>query len=128
VVNPSVVITVPMMPPRECSPNFHGHWSVMSKARAEFREAAYYATLALSGADKEWVFMRYGKPTVLDVAVAWCCGRKRMDDDNLIAAIKSARDGIVDGAHLSSDRDFVTGTVTQTRGDGVTILTLREVE
>jgi hypothetical protein len=127
VVSPPVVITIPRMPPRECSPNYRGHWSVLARARAEFRETAFYTMWNLPGVDKEWLFLRYGQPMALDIAVAWCCGRKRMDADNLVAACKGAIDGIADAVWSGDDSHVTIGTVTQTRGEGVTILTVREV-
>jgi hypothetical protein len=124
----SVTIEVPMMPPQEVSPNWYGPWRVRAKARAEFRDAAYYATRALPGAEQERLFFWYGRPVVMDVAVEWCCRRKRMDDDNLVAAMKAARDGIAACVFSGDDQYIRVGTVTQTRGGGTTTVTLREAE
>ncbi|HEX2673447.1 MAG TPA: hypothetical protein VHM25_21345, partial [Polyangiaceae bacterium] len=47
------------------------------------------------------------------------------DSDNLVAACKPARDGVADALFGGDDARVQVGRVTQGRGDGVTILTLR---
>lgn len=123
-----VVIEIPMMPPRECSPNWHGHWRRRARHAAKFRETAGWATLAVMGCpvccDAQWD----GKQAILDIEVEWCCRRKAMDDDNVIAACKPARDGVADKLFHGDDKQIRVGTVTQTRGRGLTRFVLREVE
>jgi hypothetical protein len=63
---------------------------------------------------------------VMDVEIAWCCGRKRLDDDNAWASLKACRDGIADVLFMGEDRYMVQGTLTQTRGDGTVTVVLRE--
>lgn len=120
-----VKFTIPMMPPRECSANFRGHWWDRAQAGKDWRETARMAALVDDGV--------HGIPdpgawdtVVLDIEVEWCCGRKRMDDDNLIAACKPARDGIADALWGGEDRHVRVGDVTQRKGAGVTIVTLRQ--
>lgn len=62
---------------------------------------------------------------IMDIAVEWCCRRKEMDSDNLVAACKPARDGIADALFEGDDSRIQVGVVTQTRGAGVTRVTLR---
>jgi crossover junction endodeoxyribonuclease RusA len=118
-VSGSVVITIPMMPPAELSPNARVHWRERAGWVKVFRACAYYTTLAATDPGE------VATPAVMDIAVHWCCGRRRMDDDNLVAACKAARDGVAD-ALWGHDADVRVGTVTQTRGEGVTIITLRD--
>lgn len=127
-----VKFTIPMMPPRECSANFRGHWRAKARTAKEWRAIAkMYTDLFVSCpvcytevedavVQSNWVIM--------DIEVEWCCGRKRMDDDNLIAACKPARDGIADALWGGEDRHVRMGDVTQRRGAGVTIVTLRQGE
>jgi hypothetical protein len=61
----------------------------------------------------------------MDLEIAWCCGRKRMDDDNAIAACKPLRDGIADVLFGGEDKHITQGTVSQTRGSGTVTVTLR---
>lgn len=61
----------------------------------------------------------------MDIAVEWCCGRKAMDSDNLVASCKPMRDGIADALFDGEDKRIQVGAITQTRGDGVTQVTLR---
>lgn len=117
------VIVMPCLPPRECSPNWRGHWGTRRRAVEGFRSCARWATHgALRESGARW---RSDAPVVMDVDVAWCCGRQRIDDDNLIAALKPARDGIADILFDGEDRCIVMGTVTQRRGDGTVTVTLR---
>jgi hypothetical protein len=121
------VIVVPMMPPQECSPNHHGHWRTRHAAAAEFRECGRLCAIVWASAvEHEWA-IRGADAVVMDIAVAWAGRRKAMDTDNLIAACKPLRDGIADALWSGEDQHVRVGEITQTRGEGVTVLTLREV-
>lgn len=117
----SAVIVIPMLPPRECSPNARAHWVKKAWAARNFRECAGWATRATG--NRNW-----RESLIMDVEIAWCCGRKRMDDDNAWASLKAARDGIADVLFGGEDRFITQGTLTQTRGDGTTTVTLRTTE
>jgi hypothetical protein len=75
--------------------------------------------------DGAWWNRRLKDGVVMDLEIAWCCGRKRMDDDNAIAACKPLRDGIADVLFGGEDKHITQGTVTQTRGDGTVTVVLR---
>ncbi len=62
---------------------------------------------------------------IMDVEIAWCCGRKQADDDNAWASLKALRDGIADVLCNGEDRVITQGNLTQTRGEGVVTVTLR---
>lgn len=120
-----VTIEIPMLPPRECSPNARVHWRERHSAARAFREAA--AWCAYQGrASEGFAGFAYGEAVVMDVAIRWCCGRKRMDDDNAWASLKPARDGLADVLFGGEDRFITQGTLTQTRGDGTVTVTLRQ--
>jgi crossover junction endodeoxyribonuclease RusA len=118
-------ITIPMLPDRELSPNSRAHWSVKQRAAREFRGTAAWATIAWL--THEITDVDWGRGAVMDVEIQWCCGRKKMDDDNAWASLKAARDGIADVLFGGEDRFITQGTLTQTRGDGSILVTLREV-
>jgi hypothetical protein len=119
-------IVIRMLPPREVSPNGGWTWRQRREAKAEFRGEAAKATLY----DSEGVtaFADRFEPVTIDAEIAWCCGRKRMDDDNAKACLKSAIDGISDVLWRGQDRHVTLGEVKQTRGDGMVIVTLKGVE
>lgn len=120
-----VVIEIPMMPPREVSPNGGWSWRERGKAKLEFRECAGWAAREqVSGTNDD--ALRHAETILLDAEIEWCCRRKKMDDDNAKACLKAAIDGIADVLWDGNDRRVQVGTVTQTRGKGVTRLVLRE--
>jgi crossover junction endodeoxyribonuclease RusA len=122
----SVVIDIPMEPPREVSPNARVHWRVKARATRGFREAAAWATLdAVYGEGVTDELFRNG--VVMDAEIRWGRGRKRIDDDNAWASLKAARDGIAAVLH-ENDARMTCGRLTQTRGDGRVIVVLRERE
>lgn len=122
------VIVVPMLPPREVSPNFHGSWRARARAAREFRECAGWAAKEMALGDFVWCFAEHARLpfVVMDAEIAWCCGRKALDDDNAWASLKPARDGISDVLFGGEDRFIVQGKLTQTRGDGTVTVTLRQ--
>lgn len=115
------VIVIPTMPPREVSPNWHGSWRKRAAAAAAFRAEAGWATRF----DLPAAFLGRVAPVAIDVEIAWCCGRRRLDDDNALASCKAALDGIADVLWDGQDRHVTVGTVTQTRGQGTVTVTLR---
>lgn len=126
-----------MLPPRECSGNYRGHTRGTAKVRAiqEWRSEAGKAALvarALRPGSFGWLVG--AARIVVDIEIAWCCGRRSLDDDNAIHACKPARDGIADvllrgkdGAP-GDDSRMVTGTITQRRGGGTVTFRLRPRE
>jgi hypothetical protein len=123
-----VVIVIPMMPPQECGPNWHGHWTTRHRQARAFRDAAYWAAFDEDARGLGWPWIDGAAVVVMDIAVAWAGRRKAMDSDNLIAATKHARDGVAACLMDGDDSRIQVGTVTQGRGEGVTVLTLREGE
>jgi hypothetical protein len=115
-------ITIPMLPDRALSPNSRSHWTERAEAARELR---YTARMSTFGAGLNG--MEFDRGACMDVEIQWCCGRKTMDDDNAWASLKAARDGIADVLFGGEDRFITQGKLTQTRGDGIIIVTLREL-
>lgn len=123
------VIVVPMLPPREVSPNWYGAWRKKARAKRDLREAAYWSARGVF--DQQFPRILTGTPAreagvIMDFEIAWCCGRKRMDDDNAKACMKSIVDGIADLLWDHDDRHVTIGTVTQVRGGGTVTVTIKQ--
>lgn len=74
-------------PPRECSPNWRGHWSKRAKAAKAYKLACWAlakeAKLAIDWDGPVHLWITFNKPS-----------RRPMDDDNLVAMFKNGRDGL----------------------------------
>lgn len=91
-------------PPKQLSPNARGHWSVKSRYARRYRAACHaYAHNARVAAG---VKLQAGRR--LSLLLVFCPpDRRKRDDDNLVAAFKSGRDGIADALGVD-DSQFVT--------------------
>ncbi|OPB16719.1 endodeoxyribonuclease RusA [Pseudomonas fluorescens] len=86
-------------PPAACSPNARGHWSKRSKAAKAYRADCHLLcreALIRAPEGKALLLLEFVPPD-----------RRSRDDDNLIAAFKSGRDGLADALGID-DRQFVT--------------------
>lgn len=92
-------ITLPW-PPKALSPNARVHWSVKSKAAKAYRAACF----ALCKEAKLVAPVTDGRLHLWLVFHA--PDRRARDDDNMIAAFKSGRDGIADALGID-DKRFV---------------------
>ena len=93
-----IVVNIPMLPPRECSPNYHGTLRAKMSASKAWREAAYYcARQACPGAfpnfERAGVRVTYQVPSLVYIK----------DDDNAIASVKHALDGCVQAGIICDD-------------------------
>jgi hypothetical protein len=99
-------------PPAILGPNRPGSPYLKRQAKnAQRKEAAKAASVVLRGATPRWTKARY---------FLRCYVLKRWDDDNMIAALKGARDGLVDAGLLADDKclklsgapavEFIEGT------------------
>ena len=84
-------------PPRALNPNKRCHWSVKSKAAKGYREACRLLTKQ-SGALIDWegdvhVWIDFYPPD-----------KRHRDDDNMIAAFMSGRDGMADALGINDKR------------------------
>jgi crossover junction endodeoxyribonuclease RusA len=102
-------------PARELSPNVRAHWSAVARARrvqrAEAHLAALVAQRALDGAS--WAAWRaWTGPLQLGVILAPPDARRR-DQDNLLAALKGAIDGVAHALTVDDSRIQI-GSVVMT--------------
>jgi hypothetical protein len=122
------VIVVRMLPPAEVSPNWHGSWRKKAEAVAELREQAHWATICGVDDPVNAIHLRRLErcaAVMIDFEIAWCCGRKRLDDDNAKACMKPIIDGIAQELWGGQDRHVTIGEVTQVRGAGTVTVTIR---
>ena len=119
------VITIPGTPHAGLSPNSREDWR--KKARL-VRDSRYLARMA--------ALEQYGQvaplrsPVMLHATVAWEPRRQRMDVTNIIAALKSYEDGLVDAKIMPDDRGVLGWTIEQGRDPdkrGWTRITVKEV-
>lgn len=84
-------------PPKECSPNFRGHWSKTARAKKDYREECWLLTRAKLNSDVKAykAFESASRETPSRVTVEFHPARMR-DTDNMIAAFKSGQDGIAE--------------------------------
>src|SRR5699024_7489005 len=80
-----------------------------SKLRNQLKHDAYYATRNANA--EMW---EPTGPLVMHLTVYHGKGRKRMDDDNIIAWSKPLRDGIAQAIGID-DKHITTGTIDQLR-------------
>lgn len=86
-------------PPKVLSPNARAHWATRSKAAKAYRQRCFM------GAKQVGLTAPAGR--LLLVVEFLPPNRQRRDDDNLIAAFKSGRDGLADALGVD-DCLFVT--------------------
>lgn len=84
-------------PPRECSPNWRGHWSKKAKAAKAYRLDCFYlakeAKLAIDFEGPIHLWISFNKPS-----------RRAMDEDNMIASMKSGLDGLAEALKVNDSR------------------------
>jgi len=95
-------VIVPMLPPKQCSPNARVHWAVRNKFSRAYKEAVYYCSCGVVRPEKPY---RYA---VLEI-ICLVAQRRVRDEDNWKARFKPGQDALVtagviefdDTAHLS---------------------------
>lgn len=106
-----MIVNLPW-PPKELSPNARMHWSKKSKAAKMYR-----ATCSLLVRQALIV-----KPDVPGRLHLWLTflppDRRHRDDDNMIAAFKSGRDGIADALGID-DKRFICHPFVSDQTGGV---------
>jgi hypothetical protein len=96
----TVRIVIPMLPPKESSPNWRGHWTKKARAVHLYRVAAkYYALIA-----SESTHPGYEKAEV-SISLVVRDSRYYRDPDNMVASLKPAIDGCVDAGIIRDDSD-----------------------
>lgn len=111
------LVTIPMAPPAEVSPNYHGKLRGRMGATRAYRECARLATINVIN---QTILRSWDRPfpegtrLALRVVIAWPRGHKRLDDDNAIASVKAARDGFA-AALGCSDALMTLAAIEQVR-------------
>ncbi len=100
-------VIVPLAPPRECSPNYHGHWRAKAKAVKALRTAAYWYGYQARPSKP------FTGPVVLRARIGWPKGRRYQDTSNAAASLKGLLDGLQDAAWFLDDRDVTVLVVEQ---------------
>ncbi len=125
-----LTITIPGTPPSALSQNASraAHWGPRNRIRDQWKHAAGYATkeATLNRAVDSMNLVFGDDPYRLDITVFWEKGHRIVDDDNLIASFKYARDAIAEAVGVN-DKRLKTGAVEQKRdptGKGYTVVTL----
>lgn len=104
-------------PPRECSPNWRGHWSKRAKAAKQYKHACFVLTKEAKINSIDWdgqvhLWITFNKPS-----------RRAMDDDNLIASFKAGRDGLALALGID-DKRFVCHPFVSDRIAGSVVVRL----
>lgn len=95
----SLNLTLPW-PPRELSPNFRGHWTVIAAAKRKYRTACWALTLeAAAGA-----FISRGDSKLQVHLVFHAPDRRHYDLDGLLSRMKSGLDGVADALKVNDKR------------------------
>lgn len=119
----TITITIAMQVDARLSPNSSAHHMSRYRAKDDAKQTTYYACY---NANLE--MFAPSLPLTFDYEIGHGKGRKKLDDDNAIGAMKAIRDAIA--AYLGiDDRHVRTGTMTQTRdktGAGYVRVTIRE--
>jgi len=97
-------IELPGLPPRECSPNWRGHWAAKADTVRLYRhEAGWRAVLAKNAythANGGW----WTAPDHATMHVTFVVpDNRRRDKTNLAASFKPALDGLVDAGIIKDD-------------------------
>ncbi|NLD14482.1 MAG: endodeoxyribonuclease RusA [Gammaproteobacteria bacterium] len=110
--------TVPW-PPKELSPNARKHWGARSKKAKQYRAQCFaYAhnalqAMAVDVAGKLVLALVFRPPN-----------RRKRDDDNLVAAFKSGRDGIADALGIDDSRFVTQFEIGEPAADGIVEVTI----
>jgi hypothetical protein len=102
-----ITLTLPL-PPRECSPNYHGHWRKGWKAGGAYRQTARHLCMEKQA---EWApIQRAGWP--IRISAEFYCGLtppwepkryRPLDITNAIQSLQQAVNGIVDAGIVPND-------------------------
>jgi len=112
---PPLVVTIPLQVDRGLTPNGRVHWRTRSRLVREARQTACMAMLEVVDPNDPYeCFQTSQWPLTLHYVIGLGKGRKRLDDTNAIAAMKSIEDGLADILAID-DRHFRVGSMNQIR-------------
>lgn len=108
------IVEIWLTPPaRGLSPNARVHRMELARLRKAARAEARFAASNIRPGAREPLF---AGPVRVSVTVCWPAGRRRMDVDNVIAALKPSWDGFTDGMLWQDDRQIADIRVEQVTG------------
>ena len=99
-------------PPRECSPNWRGHWSKRAKAAKQYKHSCFVLAkevkLAVDWGGQVHLWITFNPPS-----------RRSYDADNCVAQMKAGIDGLSEALKINDSRfvlhpfvsDHVAGSV-----------------
>lgn len=92
-----LTIRIPSLPPKECSPNWRGHWAARNRAVGQAKDWVIALVLVVS----PWWPKPIANPVV---TVTWGMPDKRVRDyDNMVAMTKPYIDGLVAAGVIAKD-------------------------
>jgi crossover junction endodeoxyribonuclease RusA len=104
-------ITYPF-PPKELNPNKQLHWAVKAKHKKNYREICKLLTLG----------NKLPTDTLINMDIVFYPpDRRHRDDDNLVAAFKSGRDGIADALCINDKMFRIHPVLADTIGNKVVV-------
>lgn len=118
----AAVIRITCIRPK--GPNAREHWAARARRVKAEREIAAASALAQLGPDGIRALRRTAKTRGLDVLITREGGR-RMDDDNLAAALKAVRDGIADALRVDDGSTSVRWHYAQQAGRRDVVITIK---
>ncbi len=124
---PAIVLTVPMTPPRACSPNARVHFRTRATAARTLHTAAAVATAGALRIDPVAAGALAAAPRICyRLEVSWEPGRRgTVDEDNTLASAKALLDGVARALGVDDRRFRVRGVeIDRTTRRGVTVVTL----
>lgn len=109
----SVALALPW-PPKELSPNARAHWRKKAKAAKSYRTTCHIMT------KQARIVAPEGK---VHLVLTFCPpDRRRRDDDNCLASMKSGRDGIADALGIDDSRFETTIRMGEPRPGGAVLV------
>jgi len=109
-----IELTMPW-PPRELHPNARPHWAIKSRKAKAYREACYFQ--ALEQGATEWA----NDGPISFTLTFYLPNKRKHDDDGLVAAFKSGRDGIADALKIDDNRFVTTFSIAPAIGGMVKV-------
>lgn len=126
----TIVVEIPLLPPRQLSPNWRGHWRVRHQASRLMRQSAMMCALNASDCSRPG----FEKARLIITIVVPDRRYIILDTDNTLACLKPAVDGCVDAGIIAGDTSaqlrYVTpvGYLIDKERAPLTILAFTEVK
>jgi len=99
-------------PPKELNPNTQLHWAVKARHKKIYREVCKILTLGTKMPDDKLIDMHI---------TFYPPDRRHRDDDNMVAAFKSGRDGIADALGVNDKMFRIHPSLSDTIGNKVVV-------